>query len=266
MVFAAHQNANRFVEEICGVNIDLVDHGLRIVHQYHLLLSDINCPPRTQYNILHSRITQLIESRDDPLPSLEPPTSSPLPMKLRAANMVNCLMEMVAIIGSDIDDLCKETTALFEVLFPVSIGSLCWSIVTGRCNINNRATSNIVDKWETDYVGSEREIRWNDMISRAKNLLVDATNVLSSGLHVPEMGTNDTGPMTIPGSSTSHLTKADGTDQAFPALITEERDGSDGDPAKNATASGSGTKVSGKSTRRRNKKERGYLVGSEGQW
>lgn len=134
MVVEAHEEADRLLEEVWGVNLDLVDQGLRIVRQYRLLMSDINCPPLSEFNMLQSRISQLIGSRDDPLPS---PVTPPPPTNPMAAEMVNRLLEMVSILDPDIEALYDETHALFELFFPVSFWRVCYIKVTGRCNIND---------------------------------------------------------------------------------------------------------------------------------
>lgn len=242
-MFEAHQAANRVLEEICGLHLDLVDHRLRIVQGSSLLLSDFNFPSRAHENILHARITQLIESRDDPLPSA-PQSANPV-----ASAMVNHLLEFVGNLGSDIEVLFNETHTLLTVLFPMSIWSLCRSKLTGRCNIDDQTTNAILDKWTLDSNTS-----WDARIKSARELLVDADGVCQT------IAKTHDGPGEPPDTGIRNVmeTPVAIEEVSLPVMIGDGVD-VDGDPAGNVTGFGSGAK----STRRRKKKERGYLIGSQ---
>lgn len=262
-MFEALQVANRVLEEMSGVHLELLHHGLRIFDRYGLVKADIHCPPPVYRNILYSRITRLIESRDGRLP---PPQAKSIhhclqiPANPVVIDMINRLLDVVGRLGFEINTLFTETHALTDLLLPPSIWGICRCIISGKCTIKDQTTGDILDKWTSKIT----ECSWDAKIKSARELLVDSGGIIQL------IDTNGGGTREQPNDPICNVAETVKVkEEMSPAVRTVDRFngcGGDEDADKDVTGSSSGVKAIANTARRRKQEERGYLVGSQVLW
>lgn len=160
----------------------------------------------------------------------------------------------------EINSLFTEIYVFADLLFLFLIWSLCRGIICGNSTIKDQTTGEILDRWATRIAGYS----WDAKIKSARELLVHSDRVLQF------IGKNDCGPRdqsNEPSYNVAETLKV--KEKMSPAVRTVNRfnyDDEDEDVDKDVTGSSSGVKGSTNTARRRKKKERGYLIGSQAVW